>query len=81
MISIWSDFHLIKTLLKFWDSKRLVFKFKDFDLTLTIDDIGGFLGLPYKEREMIVPHKPTPRSFLKQIGLHHDPNLLCTKMG
>lgn len=67
--------------MKFWDSDRLVFKFRDFELTPTIEEIGGFLGLPYKDREMIVPHKPTPRSFLKQMGMRHNPSLLCLKEG
>ncbi|KAH0655330.1 hypothetical protein KY285_030212 [Solanum tuberosum] len=81
LISIESDRHLIKALLKFWDSERLVFKFRDFELTPTIEEIGGFLGLPYRDREMIVPHKPSPRSFLKQMGMCHNPNLLCLKEG
>ncbi|KAH0689003.1 hypothetical protein KY289_016361 [Solanum tuberosum] len=63
LISVESDRNLIKALLKFWDSERLVFKFRDFELTLTIEEICWFLYLPYKEREMIVPRKPTPRKF------------------
>ena len=39
------------------------------------------MGLAYKELEMIVPHKPSPRSFLKQMGMCHNPNLLCLKKG
>ncbi|KAK4706651.1 hypothetical protein R3W88_033783 [Solanum pinnatisectum] len=81
LISVEPDRYLIKALLKFWDTERLVFKFKDFELTPTIEEIGGFLGLPYKEQEMIVPHKPTPRSFLKQMGMRHNPDLLCLKEG
>ncbi|KAH0716665.1 hypothetical protein KY290_012926 [Solanum tuberosum] len=69
LISIETDRHLIKSLLKFWDSERLVFKFRDFELTPTIEEIGGFLGLPYRDREMIVPHNSTPRSFMKQMGM------------
>ena len=81
MISVESDRHLIKALLKFWDTERLVFKFRDFELTPTIEEVGGFMGLAYKELEMIVPHKPSPRSFLKQMGMCHNPNLLCLKEG
>ena len=40
LISVESDRHLIKALLKFWDTKRLVFKFKDFELTPTIEEVG-----------------------------------------
>ena len=81
LISVESDRHLIKALLKFWDTERLVFKFRDFELNPTIEEVGGFMGLAYKELEMIVPHKPSPRSFLKQMGMCHNPNLLCLKEG
>ena len=81
LISVESDRHLIKALLKFWDTERLVFKFKDFEITPTIAKVGGFMGLAYKEMEMIVPHKPCLRSFLKQMGMCHNPSLLCLKEG
>ena len=81
LISVESDRHLIKALLKFLDTERLVFKLKDFELTPTIEEVGGFMGLAYKELEMIVPHKPSPRSFLKQMGMFHNPSLLCLKEG
>ena len=81
LISVESDRHLIKALLKFWDTERLVFKFRDFELTPTIEEVGGFMGLAYKELEMIVPHMPCPRSFLKQMGMCHNPKLLCLKEG
>ena len=68
LISVESDCHLIKALLKFWDTERLVFKFRDFELTPTIKEVGGFMGLAYKELEMIVPHKPSPRSFVEANG-------------
>ncbi|KAL3341818.1 hypothetical protein AABB24_026042 [Solanum stoloniferum] len=67
LVSVESDRHLIKALLKFW--------------TPTIEEIGGFLGLPYKEREMIVSHKTTTRSFMKQMGMRHNSSLLCLKEG
>ena len=76
LISVESDRYLIKALLKFWDTERLVFKFKDFELTPTIEEVGGFMGLAYKELEMIVPHKPCLRSFLKQMGMCHNQSLL-----
>ena len=45
LISVESDRHLIKALLKFWDTERLVFKFKDLELTPTIEEVGGFVVL------------------------------------
>ena len=35
--------------MKFWDTERLVFKFRDFELTPTIEEVGGFMGLAYKD--------------------------------
>ncbi|KAH0696366.1 hypothetical protein KY289_013848 [Solanum tuberosum] len=45
--------HLIKVLLKFWDPVRMVFKFVDFDLAPTIDEISGLIDLLYHECEMM----------------------------
>ena len=42
LISVESDRHLIKELLKFWDPERLVLKCKDFELTPTIEYLVGF---------------------------------------
>ncbi|PHU23054.1 hypothetical protein BC332_08161 [Capsicum chinense] len=44
--------HIVKALLKFWNSIRVVFKFKDFELTPTIEEIGGFIDLKYQGRDM-----------------------------
>ncbi|KAH0781870.1 hypothetical protein KY290_001468 [Solanum tuberosum] len=44
---------LIRALLKFWDPVRMVFKFVDFDLAPTIEEISGFIDLPYHECEMM----------------------------
>ncbi|KAH0655574.1 hypothetical protein KY285_030456 [Solanum tuberosum] len=59
--------HLIRVLLEFWDHMRMVFKFMDFDLTPTIEEISGFIDLPYHECEMMVPYKPSSREFLKTL--------------
>ncbi|KAH0669826.1 hypothetical protein KY285_023972 [Solanum tuberosum] len=39
--------HLIRALMEFWDPVRMVFKFVDFDLALTIEEISGFIDLPH----------------------------------
>lgn len=39
------DRGLIETLILFWDSTNNVFRFEDFELTLTLEEIGGFMGL------------------------------------
>ncbi|KAH0679296.1 hypothetical protein KY289_020579 [Solanum tuberosum] len=30
---------------------------EDFELTPTLEEIGGFVNLPFQGRQMIVPHK------------------------
>ncbi|KAF3675328.1 hypothetical protein FXO38_04803 [Capsicum annuum] len=49
-----SNRHIVKALLKFWNSIRVVFKFKDFELTPTIEEIGGFIDLNYQGWEYYV---------------------------
>ena len=39
--------HLTRALLKFWDPLRMVFKFTKYNLTPTIEEISGFIDLPY----------------------------------
>lgn len=69
--------NLIKALLKFLDPIWEVFKFEYFKLTLTIEEIGGFLDLSYYEESMIIPHKQTPNIFLRSLGLKYNPRLTC----
>ncbi|KAH0678312.1 hypothetical protein KY284_019397 [Solanum tuberosum] len=45
--------HLIRALLEFWDPVRMVFKFVNFDLAPTIEEISGFIDMSYHECEMM----------------------------
>ncbi|KAH0748724.1 hypothetical protein KY290_027956 [Solanum tuberosum] len=73
--------HLIRALLEFWDPVRMVFKFMDFDLAPTIEEISGFIDLPYHECEMMVPYKPSLREFLKSLGMKSNPTLPSLDLG
>ncbi|KAH0781775.1 hypothetical protein KY290_001373 [Solanum tuberosum] len=73
--------HLIRALLEFWDPVRMVFKFVDFDLAPTIEEISGFIDMPYHECEMIVPFKPSSREFLKSLGIKSNPTLTSLDLG
>ncbi|KAH0639658.1 hypothetical protein KY285_036244 [Solanum tuberosum] len=68
-------------LLKFWDPARLIFKFRDFELTLTLEEIGGFVNLPFQGRQMIVPHKQSSKKFLKSLGLKRNREMDCLDKG
>ncbi|KAH0768988.1 hypothetical protein KY290_012969 [Solanum tuberosum] len=67
--------HLVRALLEFWDPMRMIFKFVDFDLAPTIEEISGFIDLPYHECEMMVPYNPSSREFLKSLGMKSNPTL------
>lgn len=69
------DRYLIMALLKFWDPTKTVFRFRDFELTPTIEEIGGFLDLSYRNHAMIVPHKQSPKKFLRSLGLKYNPHI------
>ncbi|KAK4713296.1 hypothetical protein R3W88_019203 [Solanum pinnatisectum] len=73
--------HLISALLEFWDPVRMVFKFVDFDLAPTIEEISGFIDLSYHECEMMVPYKPSSREFLKSLGIRSNPTLPSLDVG
>ncbi|KAK4723979.1 hypothetical protein R3W88_026758 [Solanum pinnatisectum] len=73
--------HLIRALLEFWDLVMMVFKFMDFDLAPTIEEISGFIDLPYHECEMMVPYKPSSREFLKSLGMKSNPTLPSLDLG
>lgn len=60
--------HLIEAMLEFWDPVRMVFKFSNFDLTPTIEEISGFIDLPYYECKMMILYKPSSREFLKKLS-------------
>lgn len=48
LFKISPDKHVIRVLLQFWDPDRVVFKFKDFELTPTLEEIHYFTNLRYQ---------------------------------
>ncbi|KAH0781777.1 hypothetical protein KY290_001375 [Solanum tuberosum] len=81
LIFVIPNLHLIRALLEFWDPVRMVFKFVDFDLAPTIEEISGFIDMSYHECEMIVPYKPSSREFLKSLGMKSNPTLPSLDLG
>lgn len=57
------DRHLIMTLLKFWDPARLVFKFTDFELIPTTEEVGGSLTFPIEGVKLLCLTSNNRRSF------------------
>lgn len=77
LIYVSPDRYLVKVLLKFWDPERVVFKFKDFELTSTIEEIDAFTDLHYDGRSMIVPHRQSGKKSLHFLGLKNNLKLAC----
>ncbi|KAH0670744.1 hypothetical protein KY289_025237 [Solanum tuberosum] len=75
------DRYMIMALLKFWDPARLVFKFRNFELTPTLEEIIGFVNLPCHGRQMIMLHKRSPKKFLKSLGLKRNMEIDCLDFG
>lgn len=75
------DRYLIKALLKFWDSTKVVFRFKDFELTPTLKEICGFTELPFQGRKMVLPHQQSGKKFLYLLKLKNNLKLACLDFG
>ncbi|KAH0702038.1 hypothetical protein KY285_016316 [Solanum tuberosum] len=54
------DRDLIEALIPFWDSISNVFRFSDFELTPTLEELGGFTGLG-KDLRSKNTHSPKKR--------------------
>ncbi|KAH0757762.1 hypothetical protein KY290_021255 [Solanum tuberosum] len=46
-----------------------------------IEEISGFIKLPYHECEMMVPYKPSSREFLKCLGMKSNLTITCLDVG
>ena len=47
------DKHMIRALIQFWDPDRVVFTFKEFELTPTLEEIYYFTSLKYRGKGQI----------------------------
>lgn len=48
------DKHMIRALIQFWDLDRVVFTFKDFELTPMLEEICYFTSLKYRGKVKLV---------------------------
>ena len=67
------DRGLIEALIPFWDSTNNVFRFSDFDLTPTLEELGGFTGLGQvlRSKTLIAPRSVSRGKFLEQMHIIH----------
>ncbi|KAK4341161.1 hypothetical protein RND71_039662 [Anisodus tanguticus] len=77
LLEITPDKHMIRALIRFWDPDRVVFKFKDFELTPTLEEISYFTNLQYQGRGQIIPHSQSGKKFLRYLGLKNTKELRC----
>ncbi|XP_060190269.1 uncharacterized protein LOC132619354 [Lycium barbarum] len=77
LFQITPDKHIIRALLQFWDLDRVVFKFKDFELTPTLEEISYFTNLKYQGKGQIILHSQSGKKFLRYLGLNNTKELRC----
>ena len=67
------DRGLIEALIPFWDSTNNVFRFGDFKLTPTLEELGGFTGLgqDLRTKTLIAPRSVSRCKFLEQMHIIH----------
>jgi len=76
------DRDLIEALIPFWDSTSNVFRFSDFELTPTLEELGGFTGLgkDLRSKTLIAPRSVSGNKFLEQMHIIH-PHKECFDNG
>ncbi|KAJ8564485.1 hypothetical protein K7X08_000945 [Anisodus acutangulus] len=77
LFDITPDQHLVRALIHLWDPDRVVFKFKDFELTPTLEEINYFTNLIYQDRGQIIRHGQSGKKFLRYLGLKNTKKLRC----
>ena len=67
------DIGLIEALIPFWDSTNNVFRFSDFELTPTLEELGGFTGLgqDLRTKTLIAPRSVSRGKLLEQMDIIH----------
>ncbi|KAH0737449.1 hypothetical protein KY290_036154 [Solanum tuberosum] len=68
---------MIRVLIQFWDPDRVVFAFKNFEPTPTLEEICYFTSLKYRERGQTIPHSQSRKKFLRYLGLKNGKKLRC----
>lgn len=79
LFNISPDKHVIRALISFWDPDHIVFIFRDFELTPTLEEINYFTELKYQGRGQIIPHSQSGKKFLRYLGLKNTKELGCFK--
>ncbi|KAH0709114.1 hypothetical protein KY284_010541 [Solanum tuberosum] len=76
------DRDLIEAFIPFWDSTSNVFHFSDFELTPTLEELGGFtwLGKDLRSKTLIAPRSVSGNKFLEQMHIIH-PHKECFNNG
>nr|XP_016515511.1 PREDICTED: uncharacterized protein LOC107832211 [Nicotiana tabacum] len=62
---------LIKALVPFWDPVHNVFRFSDFEITPTLDEIAGYTGFgrDLRKQQFIFPRPPSVRRFFDILNI------------
>lgn len=82
IMGIKPDKDLIEALVSFWDPTNNVFRFKDCEMTPTLEELGGFSGFgrDLHRKKHAAPMKVGVNNFLKKLCLRRIP-LGCLNKG
>jgi len=74
LLNIKPRLDVIEALIPFWDPTRNVFRFSDFELTPTLEEIAGYAGLSgnLRSRYPVSPRPVSPHKFLDMLSISRD---------
>lgn len=74
LLNIKPRLDVIEALIPFWDPTRNVFRFSDFELTPTLEEIAGYAGLSgnFRSRYPVSPRPVSPYKFLDMLSISRD---------
>lgn len=66
---------LIMLLMEFWDPTTVTFRFLDFEITPTLEEVSEFIELPLRGKLLVLPASVRKEYFLRILGLDVFPSL------
>nr|XP_027120694.1 uncharacterized protein LOC113737707 [Coffea arabica] len=72
LLNITPNTAIIQALLEYWDPNGSIFRFRECELTPTLEEIEGLLQMTGKGSPMVYPTNGTREQFCKFLGLKQD---------
>ncbi|XP_009614920.1 uncharacterized protein [Nicotiana tomentosiformis] len=81
LMNIRTDKVLTRLLIEFWDPTKVVFKFADFELVPTLEEVTSFTELPFNVRKPVLPVTMAGYRFFDALGLTNSRSLRSIEDG